>query len=338
MADRNLGQQNQSSKIFNGSNPLNNGTNPDDLVLSEIENYIYMILFPTISFMGIVGNLSSFMILLRLSNLSSFYMYLACLSLSDVVVLSIGGIYRWLMMTVLSFETNGPIVCSVPFAFLMLFSALSAWITATVSVDRYIAVYYPFKVNQYCTRKRALIFVVLAFLLLLAINFPTICYEWNDDNSSCITPEFTNDYCLEYINYIDLSGYVAIPFCFICIFNILIIRGIYNAATQRRRLTSVGHRTTSIIKESTKRTVKVLFVVTTFFTVCYLPFAVASFYGIFYGKSWFQVKEQVPLADAIIHTAILMNHAFNFVLYGVSGQQFREDIVALFCCRRALSR
>ncbi|XP_069114579.1 FMRFamide receptor-like [Argopecten irradians] len=353
MAAQNLSSHNQSlelfnasglfniSTIFNGStlvnksNLLNNYTNNMSEENSDFYYFLYDISWPIMTSLGIVGNTLSSVVLFKLSQLSSFYMYLALLAVSDMAFLINGGIFRWMEMTGIyrPYDTFKRMLCSETFVVTLIFSQLSSWITVAVSIDRYIAVCHPFAVTKYCTRKRAAIYVFVAFVVIAALNLPNICFQWDYDTATCTYPVFTDDYCFKYRSYIDLLMYGLIPFCFIFTMNSLIVRGLYSAAGRRRMLTEgKGDNTSSkTVKDSTAKTVTVLFSITACFLLLFVPFIGVSLHEIVYGYGWHSIPG--TLADV----CSFLNHAINFILYGLSGQRFRAMFLETFsfrCIRR----
>ncbi|XP_060065659.1 FMRFamide receptor-like [Ylistrum balloti] len=335
MGDQNFSLQNQTTLLFNESEPTNftNYTNSDNEMLAEM--YIHGIVWPTISSIGIVGNILSFVVIAKLAN-SSFYLCLACLALSDMAALVVGVTVFIVEMTGSVFESPVQIYCSAIEACLRTFSQLSSWITVAVTVDRYIAVCHPLKKNQYCTRKNALIIIGIELLVIVAVNIPIICLEWDDEYSSCVVPGFTQNYCFEYGYFIDLSVYVLIPLGLICVFNVFIIKGIYTSAITRRKMFSINENmaNTDATKDSKMKTITILFTISTFFILSFLPFIGLSFYAIVLNKHWDEIREQFPIPFAITYIGSVLNHSINFLLYGLSGQRFREKFVEIFCFRR----
>ncbi|OWF56510.1 FMRFamide receptor [Mizuhopecten yessoensis] len=341
MENWNLSLQNQTSHILNGSNgsiSINDYTDRVDQLHSGFAYYLFEIIWPIISSLGIVGNILSFVVMFQLSKSSSFYLYLASLALSDMATLVVGGIFRGLTMIGLhkNIENVYETLCYVDFdyALIHVLSQLSSWITVAVTADRYVAVCHPFHVKKYCTKKHALCYIGVAFLVIVALNFPSICFQWDDENASCVVPEFTNDYCFKYSAYIEMVVYVLVPFCLICVFNALIIRGIITSASGRRNITSGNgsSSSSSTNNDSTLRTAIMLLTVTTCFICLFLPLVVYTLYEIVYDK----ILNSNFIAAVDI--CILLNHAINFVLYGLSGQRFREKFAAIFCLRRFVQR
>ncbi|XP_060079816.1 FMRFamide receptor-like [Ylistrum balloti] len=333
MLDQNISIINETSDMLNGSGFVNNYTSHEDGGNTGFYFYLYDITWPILTLLGMIGNSLAFIVLYQLSSTSSFYLYLAFLAISDFSFLIVGGVFRWLEMTGMytpskSFEE---MLCSVSFAFTLLFSQLSSWITVAVTVDRYIAVCHPFAVSVYCTRKRTLIYVGTAFLVLAALNLPNICLQWDHETLTCVLPEFTHDYCFKFRGYIDILSYAIIPILIICILNILIIRGLYSAAGRRRFLTSGSESSappTVERKDSISKTVSMLFSVTACFVLLFIPFVGVSLHEVVYGYGW----DSIPgtLADL----CSFLNHCLNFILYGLSGQRFRKKFIETLNMRR----
>ncbi|OWF48115.1 G-protein coupled receptor B0563.6 [Mizuhopecten yessoensis] len=148
MGDRNLSLQNQTSHIFNGSIPVKNVTDLEDDMIFGNTDYLHEVIMPIISSLGIVGNIVSFVVFVQLSKLSSFYLYFAFLALSDMASLVFGGIFDWIVTFFPLYRSGNQFLCSVEFSFTLIFNQLSSWITVAITIDRYIAVCYPFHVNK----------------------------------------------------------------------------------------------------------------------------------------------------------------------------------------------
>ncbi|OWF42455.1 FMRFamide receptor [Mizuhopecten yessoensis] len=307
-----------------------------------MDSYGYGIFIWMNSFLGIVGNSLSSVVLFQLSKISSFYLYLTFLALSDMSLSICDAITNLLDFTKLeNYKIDVKWLCSAEFALALIFSHLSSWITVAVTFDRYVAVCHPLNAIKYCTRRRALIYICTVFLVIVAVNFPIICFKWDEEGSSCVIPEFTNDYCFKYSIYIDTCSYVLIPFCLICALNTLTIQGIYKAARRRHNLTANSGNVSSSIanmKDSTRRSITMLFTVTTFFIVTFLPFVFISVYGMIYSENLVAIQELIPVADTIAYVATQLNHSLNFIMYGLSGKRFRDKFLETFCCRRNVRR
>ncbi|OWF52345.1 hypothetical protein KP79_PYT25530 [Mizuhopecten yessoensis] len=178
MGDHNLNLQNQTSNIFNESHvhAVNNTTDTDDSIISDTDFDMYGIFMQIIPSLGIVGNVLSFVVSIQLAKSSSFYLYFAVLALSDTAGLIFLGIGIFLDVPVSSVmsKTDAPSICSLPIAMALTFCQLSSWIVVAVSIDRHIAVNYPCSLKKYCTRKRTLLNMAVAFLGILSLNLPVL--------------------------------------------------------------------------------------------------------------------------------------------------------------------
>lgn len=156
--------KNDSNNISNTSTTMNfielqtttrssitssNTTPLDGFAMDLIAYYI-----PFITFAGTIGNVLSVLVFVRtkLKKLSSSY-YLAALSISDTGYL-LCNFSQWInTLNINIYNRDG--FCQL-FTFLSsMCTALSAWLVAAFTVERFIAVRYPLKRQTMCTVRRA---------------------------------------------------------------------------------------------------------------------------------------------------------------------------------------
>jgi len=116
---------------------------------------------------GTVGNVMSLMVLLRpRMRGKSVYLFLLLLAIADTVVLYISGFKTWIRV-VTGFElmnVNDWSCRSVNF--LVLFSQhMSAWIVVLVTIDRFVAVWFPLRASSWCNVTRASITTAICTVL-----------------------------------------------------------------------------------------------------------------------------------------------------------------------------
>lgn len=289
--------------------------------------------------LGLVGNALSLIIMAQLISASSFYLCLTALALSDFAVL-VGAVIRWSRQQMPGlyspFATTPETMCSAMRAIFLSFSQLSAWITVAVTIDRYVAVCHPFKVKMLCTKKHALLYIAMVCLFLAAIHFPEICWEWNSTHTRCLVPKITNDYCLTYTRFIDMGVSVLFPAILICLFNVLVARGLFKAARLRCTLAmahQIAGATASTIKDATIRTTAVLFTVTSVLIFSLLPLTFLNLYQFTSGLNKEDGVATFPVLADPCDFIMLVNHSINFFLYGLPGKVFRKKLAyACHCC------
>ncbi|OWF37907.1 Melanin-concentrating hormone receptor 2 [Mizuhopecten yessoensis] len=199
----------RNASLLNSTTAANQSEIPDVYESSLVDLYIT----PIFSSVGMIGNSLTFIVMIQLSQESSFYLYLAVLALADCGVSIFGGFLVWLDTIGLLhlFGSTEQSWCSTVFTCNLILSQFSSWITVAVCVDRYIAVCHPFKVASYCTRKRVIITLTCILGALVALDFPMLCFEWNADYTSCTFPPKSIDFCLNYLIHTDLPTYTIVP-------------------------------------------------------------------------------------------------------------------------------
>ncbi|XP_033726087.1 probable G-protein coupled receptor 139 [Pecten maximus] len=302
-----------------------------DASIYEKGDLLYYILYPILVPVGVIGNSISFVILIQLSQSSSFFLYLSILSLSDLAFIIVGAMIGWIEVlgNNLFYEDISSFLCSARYTLVFVFSQFSSWIIVAVTVDRFIAVCFPFKVTEYCTRRRTVMTSLLLFLIIFGINFPNICFKW--ENDKCVYPEITFEYCLQYSIMIDLMVYFVVPVCLICVLNIITLRMLYSALLRRRRLVNRNRKkndsdgTKSADEDSTKQTISMLFVVSGVYVITSLPMAYGSMLAWMEGAQY-NTDADTYLVNVILELSNTINHSANFILYGISGSTFRQKL------------
>ncbi|XP_033724921.1 probable G-protein coupled receptor 139 [Pecten maximus] len=306
----------------------------------EKGDLLYYIVYPILVPVGVIGNFMSFVIFIQLSQSSSFFLYLSILSLSDLAFIIVGAMMGWIevLRNNLFYEDISSFLCSAKYALVFVFSQFSSWIIVAVTVDRFIAVCFPFKVTEYCTRRRTAMTSLFLFLIICGINFPNICFKW--ENDECVYPEITFEYCLQYSIMIDLMVYFVAPVSLICVLNIITLRMLYGALKRRRRLVNRDPKNDSdgpniTDEDSTKQTIAMLLVVSGVYVITSLPMAYGSMIVLMEGAQH-STDADTYLVNVILELSNTINHSTNFILYGISGSTFRQKLFQMLrtCLRR----
>ena len=214
--------------------------------------------------------------------------------------------------------------------FLNLVSGLvSSWITVLISIERFIAIYYPFKVHIYCTKMKSCMIIssITIFACLSAVPFFYISKVINSENGPDCQIVFTGTLVLAY-RLVVLTFYSIVPFFIVTIFNILMIKKLRvqksfvmkSQVIQSTRISSAANKSHFVMMVS----VCLFFVVTSFpctiavfvtYSLCFSQGQVCMF-----ARGWlFQF------------TYILddMNHSLNLFVYCLAGSVFRCLISAI---------
>ena len=115
--------------------------------------------------------------------------------------------------------------CSVSMFLLSVTGIASSWVTVLISLERFIALYYPFKVKIYCTKTRT--YVAIIILTILACLFSLPYFYITDVVSSNQEHKCRNTFTTVSALVFKCSSHILysiLPFTVIAILNILMIK------------------------------------------------------------------------------------------------------------------
>ena len=207
---------------------------------------------------------------------------------------------------------------------------ISSWMVVLISVERFFAIFYPFKVHIYLSMKRTYITIVcisvticlseayyLFYASILTYGNITVCYLGTHLNSDVI--------------FSIVSGllYSFIPFCIITILNVRILKKL--KLQQTFRASSLHQSQSSTASNNSlvpmMLAISVAFALTTFpmtlLVICTIILdLVSSEWNV--NSNWIFVVA-MGLAN--------LNHTLNFFLYCLTGSVFRDAFFSLMKCK-----
>ncbi|XP_070198812.1 growth hormone secretagogue receptor type 1-like [Littorina saxatilis] len=327
---------------------------------------------PIFIVLGSVGNLLSFIVLrCRAMVKVSSYHYLASLAVADTLVLYMGLLRLWLgEVTGTDFNDSADWMCKVTVAFSYMASDLSVWLIIAVTVERYIVVCFPLRASTMINTNRAKKVIGFLVLLMFAIN---LHFFWTveiverpvdgKNGGNCEAAPHHQQLVNEIWPWVDAFIYSFLPFIFIIVLNILIVREVIKARAHRQKMQNTpehhyhhkmprrhlgagqnpqgrsGHtscRRSCGPGEGTKLTIMLLSVSFTFL-ITTLPMNITLIFTAF----WNQQKDhdlrsiaQFNLAKTVAELLMYINHSINFCLYCATGQKFRQQIKHLMRCKK----
>ncbi|XP_046581066.1 probable G-protein coupled receptor 139 isoform X1 [Haliotis rubra] len=289
-----------------------------------------LICYPIVCAFGLVGNVLSIIVMCQKQMTSSTNVYLLALAISDCIKLISDFLY---FMVILLLEIDFPrgnraFGFLYPYAHYIFNSSLciSAWLTVSVAVERYIYVCHPTKVKHYCGISRARtistsVFLIMSLLAIpYAMRYRTV-EQYNNTTSHHYYDLQVSDLWMNdtfSTTYIWLQNFLRsiIPLCILIILNTCIIYGMRRCRIGRSK-SSRRHRITVM-----------LIVVIIVFLVCITPDAIMStFFGIGYYEEKFLQRGVREITDLLL----LVNSACNFIIYCIFNTIFWRNFVYLFC-------
>ncbi|XP_077516849.1 FMRFamide receptor-like [Amblyomma americanum] len=324
-------------------------TNPDpvaeessyDALLESSRFWIQRVLVPIITIIGVIGNSVTIVIMTRRRMRSSTNNYLAALAIVDMLYL-LGG-FALSLKHYEFIQEKGLAVYFRCFPFLILLtdtcSNTSVWLTATFTVERYIAVCHPIKGKVLCTESRArkavIGVVVFCFALTLPTPFEYAVIEESDPGTNATRvslsySEFGRNELYKKIYYwLTVVLFTLVPFCLLAIFNAFLVRSVHVSRRQRSKMTQ--RTDSSRDNQENKITVMLIAVVILFF-LCQLPTAMTLLYtSIRSPEEGSEQEKLVFILGNIFNFLMSLNAAGNFVLYCLLSQKYRRTFLQIFC-------
>ncbi len=183
-----------------------------------------------------------------------------------------------------------------------------------VTIERFICVYFLFKVKFWYTTRKAKIVCSILGVVLVGVNLPQLLARYDDDG--CLPyPRFAS-YMYFYWSNIDLVLYSFPPSLTLCITNFLIVYKLKKYASDKNQV-----QNSTMVKNSKKMTVKLLTVSTSFICLTmpvqyFTIFVERTLYNNYSDNIWF----------AIVNVSRYLNHSINFFLYIVFADTFRIEL------------
>ncbi|XP_060064991.1 probable G-protein coupled receptor 139 [Ylistrum balloti] len=303
---------------------------------------------PIILFIGILGNCLSLNVFLskNMRGLSAST-YLAAISSSDLLTLIFYVNVEWLRrglvylnsdVQVKFLDTTG--VCQFQLYMSYVSRFLSAWLVVAFTVERYIGVCHPLRRRDICTPSstRRIIITTSFVAVLLVIYKPVLSGVHNGSSEG--HPYCTSDPSHDFLSFVLDSIFAVlitlVPFLFITVLNVLIIRKLFIRNKRQKECKVVTEE--SVIK--LEFTV-ILLAISFCFVVFNVPFFAVWCRNFLHSKYVYKSVEQDMSDDIeywqgilyITRTIFYMNYCINFFLYSITGAYFRREVRMLFVYR-----
>ena len=216
------------------------------------------------------------------------------------------------------------IACKASWAILYTAMYSSTAIVVLISIERFLAVWFPLRTRSLLSAKNMLRCVSIC-VTLIALTFVTMSVLYCEVRDGKCHPNFEGDAYSSVLNQMpDVSIYVAsngfiisTSMILLSIFTPLTIVKLYKQMRIRRQLTA-----SELNAQHFATSVKLMSVVIAHITLLAFPI----FVGII-----FSVIGIIPAGNTLsaLTIPLLLNHCINFVLYNIFDAEFRRNVLAL---------
>jgi hypothetical protein len=204
-----------------------------------------------------------------------------------------------------------------------------------ITVERVICVVFPLQARVVCTKKWTSVAVASVVTSLFLVNSHILKYAYIQENGQCglsTTIPFGmfdsyNDFWNNVWLWVDLVIYSVIPFTSIVACNCLLV---YKVRQSKLKRTTLQDQANDAVTSRMTSMTRMLITVSLMFIILTSP---VTIYFLIRGQIVVKTKRQsetLQLTYAITTIISLINHAINFLLYCVSGSQFRREVFLMF--------
>ena len=291
---------------------------------------------PLILVIGLLGNIVTISVMQRKSFEKHLFRYMiTALAVSDSVLVALAPFNKSFVIEWLGFDfrSHSNMTCKVFYWFWRNAKMTSSWFIVLVSIERFIAVLFPFKSRQFVTKHFIVFGIVINYLF--AMTFNTIWVYLTDSviNGTCQPNKSLNGNVKmeKFFIIIGTCLYSVIPSMLIVCLNSLTVKAFIK---QKKSLGKVG--STSNKSRETSMITIMLICNSLAFVMLVVPVTLAHCYVIFTGSTdLFTSKDTITVfLREISQTLEHLNYAINFILYSACSATFRREVLSTFSCLR----
>ncbi|XP_053344799.1 adenosine receptor A1-like [Clarias gariepinus] len=285
----------------------------------------YMVVELVIAFLSTVGNLLVCVAVgfnHKLHTVTNYF--LVSLAVADLCVGTLA--IPCAIMTDLGIPRHNLYLCLLMLSVLIMLTQSSIFSLLAVAVERYVAIFMPFRYHSTMTPRNALLVILLTWVLAFLIGLVPLM-GWHK----------THDFCV-FVNVVDMNYMVYFNF-FACVLTPLVVMFLIYAQIfltvkwhMQRIVTDRGGQASVEGAVNIKKEIKTatsLFLVLFLFTVCWIPLHIINCFLL--------LCPSCPVPPSLLLTAIILSHANSAVnpfLYAYRMRSFREAFKGIFLCWR----
>ena len=310
------------------------------LITFKVGIFIATYWSPILVPIGLVGNILSFLVMLKPSNRKmSTCIYMAAISANDSMMMLL-VLYGW-SVSFLKIHRFTPLSCRIRSFFVLCVLQNATYQVVAMTIDKYIAVKWPHKAATYSTPRRAKCTIVVLYVCVIFYNLPDF-FMTKVIGTTCVSYAVGGVYAKIY-SWLTFILNEIIPLTSLIAMNATIVHEVRESHTRFRNHESSkaneNQYSTSQGRQRLRKTVEnqltvMLLLVTTLFVLLMIPTYVRFLYFTYvtrdtpekYASAWLLYN----LSSRLYYT----NSGVNFFVYCISGRKFRKDLKELLCIGR----
>lgn len=288
-------------------------------------------------FMGLVGNIISFLVLSKAHGHSPMFFVLRAVAISDAVFLfsvfilqTLVNINHWTGVCHWCFRYRGYIQFSM-WPILMMTQMTTVWLTVLVSLERYVAICFPLKSATICTMSKVRKAVIIIFVVSILYNIPRY-FEFKVVDQG-VTIDKTSVGAHAVYRYLYTGALYSLMLFFIPLFMLIFLN--FNLVLALKEGKKQWETLQFRQKKEQNLTIIPLTIVLVFF-ICGVP---ALAVNVIDSMNPYLLERPSYLVFMVIaNLLVVLNSACNFIIYCLLGKKFRSKLMEMFRCRCAKYR
>jgi hypothetical protein len=299
-----------------------------NILIEIFEYYVPVVLIVH----GLFGNVVSVGIMLKPEHRKvTTSMYMLALGILDMSVSAMIFLYfvrRWYKS---AWFLRTDAFCKAYVYCSSFFYAAAAYVIVFMTFDRFVATFWPLKVNFIMTTRRTRLFIIGSTVAAAGtcVPFAQIALFDHQSQACAESPSLLQ----EIVDFLYMICSTFMPFGIILVFNCLIAMKLTSAARERRLLAVAGK---SRKDAGEIRVTLVLQAVSWLFLLGGLPWYVVTNYWYYLSlERELSVLENLVeyLTKIVVTTVWMSSHCINFYIYILGFKKFQQDVMGIFHCK-----
>ena len=209
----------------------------------------------------------------------------------------------------------------------------SSWFVVLISLERFIAVWFPLKARSLITKTSVYISIGLTYVIVG--GFCGIWSYFTDKiiDGKCIASQSSDDNQMleKLLAMIGGMMYAFMPIFLIFVLNALTVSKIIHHQRQREELGE--HQQ---VKSDTSKITATLLSITIAFLILVVPVCLIRFFPLFFMNAFdgSTVENNKEILQGVLLVLEALNHSVNFYLYSMCSSVFRNEVRNIFTCSK----
>ncbi|KAM7418076.1 hypothetical protein PAMA_017627 [Pampus argenteus] len=295
--------------------------------IDDFRNQVYSTSYSLITVLGLVGNGTCLVVLIRTYRQSSpFHVYMLNLAVSDLLCVSTLPL-RVLYYVNKGQWNQGDFLCRISSYALYVNLYCSIYFMAVMSVTRFLAIVFPVQNLRLVTENRARLVCVAVWVFICLSSSPFLMsgqqFDSKTNKTKCFEPPRGNSGIqkLVILNYLSLVVGFALPFLVILLCYAGIVYTLLSRTHAARHKQGTG-----------TRAIRMIVIVLLTFLISFMPYHIQRTVHLnFLYRTDTTCSERVAMQKSVVVTLSLAaaNSCFDPLLYFFSGEGFRRRLSSL---------